>query len=95
MSDVNLRYLLPDVVMESFYDMRNSQPPKDRLHYLDVVLEGSVESNATLLQKLYTDIISKSNIDYGQIPDSQDKAYHVTELLTPGQQQAYLLQWPL
>ena len=71
MSDVNLRYLLPDVAMESFYDMRNSQPPKDRLHYLDVVLEGSVESNATLLQKLYTDIISKSNIDYGQIPDSQ------------------------
>lgn len=71
MSDTNLRYLLPDIAMESFYDMRNAQPAKDRLHYLDVVLEGSTESNAVLLQKLYTDIISKSNIDYGQIPDSQ------------------------
>lgn len=71
MSDVNLRYQLPEITMESFYDMRNAQSAKDRLHYFDVVLEGSTESNAVLLQKLYTDIVSKSNIDYGQIPDSQ------------------------
>lgn len=76
MSEVNLRYQLSDIAMESFYDMRNAQPAKDRLHYLDVVLEGSTETNAMLLQKLYTDIISKSNIDYGQIPDSQGVLTH-------------------
>lgn len=76
MSDINLRYQLSDIVMESFYDMRNNQPSKDKLHYLDMVLEGSTESNAVLLQKLYTDIISKSNIDYGKIPDSQGALIH-------------------
>lgn len=71
MNDTNLRYLVPDITMESFYDMRNAQPSKDKLHYLSVVLEGSVQTNSLLLQKLYNDIISKSNIDFGQIPDSQ------------------------
>lgn len=59
------------IVMESFNDMRLAQPTKDRLHYFDVVLEGTQESNADLIQKLYTDIISKSNIDFGSIPDSR------------------------
>ena len=70
MINETMKYQLDGVCMESFYDMRNSQPAKERLHYFDVVLEGSVESNAVLLQKLYSDIISKSNINFGQIPDS-------------------------
>lgn len=71
MSNMNLQNFVSEPVMESFYDMRNAQDPKDRLHYFDKVLEGSVETNAVLLQKLYTDIISRSNIDFGSIPDSQ------------------------
>lgn len=71
LNSTNLKYELPEITMESFYDMRNAQPAKDRLHYFDVALEGSAETNALLLQKLYTDILAKSNIDYGQIPDSE------------------------
>lgn len=71
MSELTIKQCICDSVLESFCEMRNAQPPKDRLHYFDVVLEGSSETNAVLLQKLYTDIISRSNVDYGQIPDSQ------------------------
>lgn len=71
MESTNLRYQLPSIIMESFIDMRNAQPTGERLHYFDVALEGSAESNAILLQKLYTDILSKSNVDFGTIPDSQ------------------------
>ena len=71
MESTNLQYQLPEIIMESFIDMRSAQPPAERLHYFDVALEGSAESNAILLQKLYTDILSKSNVDFGQIPDSQ------------------------
>ena len=71
MTDMKLKQLLGDPVMESFYEMRNDQPSKDRLHYFDVVLEGSIETNAALIQKLYVDIISRSNIDFGVIPESR------------------------
>lgn len=71
MVEQRLKSYASEPVMESFFDMRNAQEPKDRLHYFDVVLEGSVETNAILLQKLYTDIISRSNVDFGAIPDSQ------------------------
>lgn len=71
MAKCTLIQYLDEYAMESFNDMRNDQPTKERLHYFDTVLEGSVESNAALLQKLYNDIISRSNIDFGQIPDSQ------------------------
>lgn len=60
-----------EVVMESMNAMRLAQPPKERLHYFDAVMEGTAETNAILLQKLYTDIISRSNIDFGAIPDSK------------------------
>ena len=70
MADINMKQLLGEPAMESFCDMRNDQPPKDRLHYFDVVLEGSTETNAALIQKLYVDIISRTNIDFGTIPDS-------------------------
>ena len=59
-----------EVVLESFTNMRMAQPLRDRAKYFDVVLEGTQESNADIIQKLYTDIISKSNIDFGSIPDS-------------------------
>ena len=65
-------YLCHDeAVMESLTDLRMAQPPKDRLHYFDVALEGSAEANANLLQRLYIDVVSKSNIDFGSIPDSR------------------------
>lgn len=72
MISANLQSMITDdVVLESMNDMRLAQPAKDRLHYFDVVMEGTAESNAIILQKLYTDIISKSNIDFGNIPDSR------------------------
>lgn len=67
----NIRMYLDDYAMESLVEMRMDQPSKDRLHYFDTVMEGSVESNALLLQKLYMDIISHNSIDYGNIPESQ------------------------
>lgn len=60
-----------EAALESFVEMRAAQPRSDRMHYFDVVLEGTQESNADIIQKLYTDIISKSNIDFGRIPDSR------------------------
>ena len=66
-------------ILEAFMDMRQAQPAKERLHYLDKVLEGSNQENAILLQKLYTDIISKSNIDFGSIPDSKGNILKYSE----------------
>ena len=71
MSDMKLKMYVDDISMESFFDMRNAQPAKDKIHYFDTVLEGSIEQNSMLLQKLWTDVVSKSNIDFGRIPDSR------------------------
>lgn len=71
MTDMELRLLKDELAYESLVDMRSAQPAKDRLHYFDTVLEGSAEKNAILLQKLYSDIISKSNVDFGTIPQSR------------------------
>lgn len=60
-----------DVVMEAMSEVRSAQPVNERMHYFDVVLEGTSETNAILLQKLYNDVLSRSNIDYGAIPDSR------------------------
>lgn len=68
---ISLKNSIDEMALESLCDMRLAQPPKDRLHYFDLVMEGSIETKANLLQKLYTDIVSKSNMDVGQIPDSQ------------------------
>lgn len=78
------RNMLSSSAMESMIEIRNDQPKNDRLRYFNTALEGSAETNATLLQKLYQDIISKSAIDFGQIPDSQGalvkyKDYHTME----------------
>lgn len=90
MSNMNLQHLVSEPVMESFYDMRNAQDPKDRLHYFDKVLEGSAETNAVLLQKLYTDIISRSNIDFGTIPDSQGALIKYKEYKLMSQSMSHL-----
>lgn len=81
MVDRNLKNALFEdpAVLESFVEMRAAQPPRDRMHYFDVVLEGTQESNADLIQKLYTDIISKSNIDFGLIPNSKGNLVHYKE----------------
>lgn len=65
------RMILDNLAMESILDIRSDQPPKDQLHYLDIVLESTDANRGTLIQKLYVDIISKSNIDFGKIPDSK------------------------
>ena len=67
----NIRMYLGEYAMESLIEMRMDQPAKDRLHYFDTVMEGSVETNALLLQKLYQDIIAHNTINYGNIPESQ------------------------
>lgn len=71
MTDMELRLQKDELAYESLIDMRSAQPVKDRLHYFDTVLEGSTEKNAILLQKLYSDIIAKSNVDFGVIPQSR------------------------
>ena len=71
MSNTSLKPYLNEYALEAFFDMREDQKPCDRMRYMDAVLEGSVETNASLIQKLYTDILSRSNIDFGRIPESQ------------------------
>lgn len=68
---IELQNYLSSYAMEGMIELRTSQDPKDRLHYFDTALEGTTEASATLLQKLYQDIISRSSIDFGQIPESQ------------------------
>ena len=63
---------LNQMAMESFRDIMNDQPSKDKLHYIDIVLEATNNAaKGALTQKLYTEIISKSNINFGKIPDSK------------------------
>ncbi len=60
-------------ILNHFIDLRIDQPVKDKLKYMDVVKEASLSSagKSKLIQQLYTDIIHKSNIDFGKIPDSR------------------------
>lgn len=85
MMDRNLVAGLGEIAMEHMVNMRAAQET-DKLRYFDTVLEGTVESNAILLQKLYDDIISKSNIDFGAIPDSKGclTKYKEYKLITSG-----------
>lgn len=87
MMDRNLVSGLGEIAMEHMINMRAAQDQdKDKFEYFNIVLEGTVESNAILLQKLYDDIISKSNIDFGAIPDSQGciTKYKEYQLITTG-----------
>lgn len=61
--------------VESFIsDLMIHQPPKDRLHYREIAMEAVVPNPAgksRMVQKLYQDIISKRNINFGNIPNSK------------------------
>lgn len=60
-------------ILNHFIDLRIDQPVKDRLRYMDIVKEASLSSagKSKLIQQLYNDIVYKSNIDFGKIPDSK------------------------
>jgi len=60
-------------ILNHFIDLRIDQPNRDRLKYMEVVKEASLSSagKSKLIQQLYNDIIYKSNIDFGKIPDSK------------------------
>lgn len=68
-----LKYPNSDMVLENIILLMQDQPPRDRMGYKEIALEASLSpaGKSKLIQKLYTDIISKSNIDYGKIPDSR------------------------
>ena len=78
----NLQFVLDEFALESMAEIRSDQPAKDRMRYFDVVLEGSTETNSVLLQKLYSDVLSRSNIDYGAIPDSRGTLTRYAEYKT-------------
>lgn len=62
-----------EIILEELTEMMMAQDPKDRMHYVDIASEAvlSPVGKSNLIQQLYTDIISKSNIDFGKIPDSK------------------------
>lgn len=45
----------------------------DRLHYIDIATEAVMDSSkrGKLVQKLYNDILKKTDFDFGKIPDSK------------------------
>lgn len=61
--------------MESFITgLMIHQPPKDRLHYREIAMEAvaiNPAGKSKMVQKLYQDIVSKRNINFGNIPDSK------------------------
>lgn len=62
-----------DIITESLKEMSLDQPPSDRMHYVEAVIEASINNagNAKLIEKLYTDIMKSSEIDFGKISDSK------------------------
>lgn len=72
---MNTIYDMPcgDIILEELNTMMLAQDPKDRMHYVDAVLESvlSPAGKSKLIQQLYVDIIQKSNIDFGKIPQSK------------------------
>lgn len=64
---------LDDYAVEALVELRNDQPPKDRLKYFDVAIEGIVnpESRVKMIRRLYEDLIAHSDIDFGNIPESK------------------------
>ena len=66
-------YNCGDIILENFNEMMLAQDAKDRLHYIDIATEAALSpaGKSKLIQQLYVDIVSKSNIDFGKIPDSK------------------------
>lgn len=72
-----------DIIMECLYELRIDQTPKDKMGYIKIATESALVSpgsvgKSKLINQLYTDIISKSKIDFGKIPNSKGNltAYH-------------------
>lgn len=65
---------LPIVAMEGLCDIAACQEV-NKGSYIDKVLEATinptVSNHGVLVQKLYTDIIQKSSVDFGKIPESK------------------------
>jgi len=62
-----------DIILEELNTMMLAQPSRERMHYVDSVVESvlSPAGKSKLIQQLYVDIIQKSNIDFGKIPQSK------------------------
>ncbi len=60
-------------IMEHYSAMRIDQPTKDRLRYMKIASEASLSSSgkSKMISQLYTDIISKANMNFGKIPNSK------------------------
>ena len=62
-----------DIVLEGLTVLYNDQLPQNKYKYMEVAREATLNpvGRSKMIQKLYADIISKSNIDYGKIPLSK------------------------
>lgn len=80
------------IVLESLTEMRNDQEsPRERLTYIKTIYDDGIATEGVtnnikgqLVQKLYTDVLSKTNIDFGTIPDSKGNFldYQYYQLIT-------------
>ena len=73
MSSYINNFLVDDIVIEGLTSLFNDQLPSNKYKYMEIAKESVLnpEGKSKMIQKLYADIISKSNIDYGKIPLSK------------------------
>lgn len=76
MSEIKNILQTNSIVMECLTELKADQPPRDRKRYIDIAIEATLSSSGSvgkskLINQLYTDIISKSKIDFGKIPNSK------------------------
>lgn len=66
-------YALRGEALEAFVELRSSQPPRERLHYIETAMESikNPETRVKLVQKLYADLLKHGDIDFGPIPESK------------------------
>ena len=66
-------YKLDEAAVEAFVELRNAQPPKDRLKYFNVATESinNPQTRVKMVQKLYEDLMKHTDIDFGVIPLSK------------------------
>ena len=66
-------FLVDDIVIEGITTLFNDQISSNKYKYMEIAKESVLnpEGKSKMIQKLYADIISKSNIDYGKIPLSK------------------------
>lgn len=60
-------------IMESLRKMALDQPVSDRMHYVDSAIEAMIDqpTSGRLIQSMYKEIMSMSDIDFGKVPDSK------------------------